>query len=110
MKKHFYTHLIEIDTIYTELESLPIHKHEKKELVEIVHSTIHHVVIDTVMTDLSEEDKKTFLSHVHVEDHESVWKLLKKRSQESEKKIIKAVQTLQNELLQDIKDITKGQE
>lgn len=110
MKKHFYTHLIEIDTIYTELESLPMHNHEKKELIEIVHSTIHHVVIDTVMTDLPEEDKKMFLSHIHAEDHDSVWKLLKTKTHESEKKIKQAIQTLQKELLQDISEIKKQHE
>ena len=106
MKKHFYTHLIEIDTIYTELESLPIHKHEKDELVEIVHSTIHHVVIDTVLTELPEEDRKTFLTHIHAEDHDSIWKLLKKVDQ-SEDKIKKAIEKLKKEFHHDIDEIKK---
>lgn len=107
MKKHFYTHLIEIDTIYTELETLPIHKHEKDELVEIVHSTIHHVVIDTVLSELPEEDKKTFLSHVHAEDHTSIWNLLKEKIDQSESKIQKAVDRLKQEFHQDIDEMKK---
>lgn len=105
MKKHFYTHLIEIDTIYTELETLPIHKHEKDELVEIVHSTIHHVVIDTVLSDLPDEDKKTFLSHIHAEDHDSIWDLLKRKIDNSEGKIKSAVEKIKQEFQQDIDEI-----
>jgi len=107
MKKHFYTHLIEIDTIYTELETLPIQRHEKDELVEIVHSTIHHVVIDIVLSELPEEDKKTFLSHIHREDHDSIRKLLKEKTQGTEMKIKNAVEKLIKELHQDIEEIKK---
>ncbi len=108
MKKHFYTHLVEIETIYTELEALPMHKHEKDELVEIVHSTIHHVVIDTVLSELPEEDKKTFLSHVHAENHDSIWGLLKEKIEKSEEKIKQAVEQLKKDFHQDIDEIKKG--
>lgn len=107
MKKHFYTHLIEIDSVYTELDTLPLHKHEKDELIEIVHSTIHHVVIDTILSELTEEDKKTFLNHIHAENHDAIWKLLNEKTQESEKKIRLSIENLKKELHQDIDETRK---
>ncbi len=107
MKKQFYTHLIEIDSIHTELETIPLEKHEKDELVAIVHSTIHHVIIETVLSELPEEDGKLFLSHVTEEKHDSVWELLKQKIEGVEGKITKAIENLKTELHQDIDEVKK---
>ncbi len=102
MKKHFYTHIVEIDSMFIALDLLDIKKEEREELIVIIESSVHHVVLDTVLSQLSEEDKKTFLSHVHSEKHDAVWELLQGKTKNIEKKILKAVEKLKKDLHRDI--------
>lgn len=111
MKPHFYSHLIEIDTIHNSLTDLNLEVHEKRELIIIVESSIHHVVMDTVLSELSEHDKKIFLGHVVSQEHEKVWDLIANKVQDVENKIRKAVDNLKEKLHEDIKETkekTKG--
>lgn len=107
MKNHFYTHLVEIDTIEARLQELPIEDHERHELILIIHETIHHVVIDTVMTELSEEDKQRFLQHIQSEDHPSIWSLLKEKIQDIEEKIKTAITKHTSVLHEDIDEVQR---
>lgn len=109
MTKHFYTHLIEIDTIEARLRELPIEDHERHELILIVHETIHHVVIDTVMSELSEDDKRILLNHIHAEDHPSIWTLLKEKIENVEDKIKAAVTRHTSDLHRDIDEADNEQ-
>lgn len=103
MKKYFYTHLIEVDSVYTVLDLLDMKTHEREDLMIIIESTIHHVVMDTVMSNLSDEDKKVFLTHVAKDYHDGVWHLLSTKARNVEKKIIKAVDKVKKEFHTDIK-------
>lgn len=104
MKKHFYSHLIEIDTVYTSLDTLDLTQQEKHELVTIVETSVHHIVLDTVLSELSETDKKKFLAHVATENHTDVWELLKEKVHQVEDKIKQAVEELKANLHEDIKE------
>lgn len=104
MKKHFYSHLIEIDSLYISLHLLDMKKEEREELIVIVESSIHHVVLDTVLSELSDNDKKIFLSHVGAEKHDSIWHLLQAKTKNIENKIFRSVEKLKKDLN---KDITK---
>src|SRR5690348_8859527 len=103
MKKHFYTHLVEIDSLYISLDLLDMKDEERKELAVIIESSVHHVVLDTVLSRLSDEDKKTFLTHVAADRHEEVWNLLKIKVRNVEKHIQKAVENLKHDFHRDIK-------
>jgi hypothetical protein len=103
MKKHFYTHLVEIDSLYISLDLLEMKDEERKELTVIIESSIHHVVLDTVLSRLSDQDKKAFLAHVAADRHEEVWSLLKTKARNIEKHIQKAVEKLKNDFHKDIK-------
>lgn len=107
MTHHFYSHLIEVDGLFTELDTLDITTEEKQDLVTIVESSIHHVVIDTLLSELSEEDKKTFLSHVASNKHTEVWKLLTEKVDNVHEKIRTAVHGLKKEMHADIKETKK---
>lgn len=107
MKKHFYTHLIEIKTIHISLDEMELEVHEKNELVEIMESTIHHVVVDTVLTELSPEDKKEFFSHLGKDDHDKMWEFLNTKIKEPHQKIKKAVSAIAKELHTDIHEAKK---
>jgi SpoVK/Ycf46/Vps4 family AAA+-type ATPase len=107
MQKHFYTHLIEIDSIYTVLDLLDMNHQERKDLMLIVESTIHHVVLDTVMIELKEEDKKIFLSHLAKDNHNEIWILLNTTIKHPEKKIRTAVEKVKKSFHTDMKRILK---
>ncbi len=107
MSKYFYSHLIDIESIYLSLYILDLNEKEKQKLMLIVESSIHHVVIDTVLSELSEEDKKNFLAHLASDKHDEIWKLLQKKTKNIEEKIKQAVYELKRELHKDIRDLKK---
>ena len=105
MKQHFYSHIIEVDSVYTVLDLMDLTTEEKNDLIVIVESTVHHVVIETVLSQLLENDKKSFLAHVVHDRHDEVWKILDEKTKNIDKKIRKAVDTLKNDFHKDIKKI-----
>ena len=107
MKHHFYSHLVEIDTVVTELDVLDLNAEEKHELVKIMETTIHHVVLNTVMAELSEEDKKQFLEHLAGNNHSELWKMLTEKVPEVHDKIKKSFHKVKREMSEDIKETHK---
>ena len=107
MKKHFYSHLIEIDSIMVSLATLDISAKEKQELILIVESSVHHLVVDTVLSELVEEDKKIFIIHLAKENHIGLWTFLNHKIHNVEDKIRQAVSGLVSELHQDIEKTKK---
>ncbi|MCA9371580.1 hypothetical protein KC726_01655 [Candidatus Woesebacteria bacterium] len=102
MHKHFYTHLLQIDSIIIPLDTMELLPEEKNELLVLIETQVHHVVIDTVLSELSEEHKRIFLANLEEDNHETIWKHLKEQIEEVETKIQQAVHTLQQTLHQDM--------
>lgn len=107
MKQQFYSHLTQIDTLLGELDALNLKENEKIHLTTVIHSSMHTVILDVVMSELSEIDKKQFLHHLHENNHDTLWTFLKKRTTRIEEKITKAAQELREEFLKDIKEVKK---
>ena len=72
MKKTFYEHLVQIDFLHEELDSLNLSSEEKEELLRHVHGSIHYAVLDVVLSELPEEHKKTFINNVNSDDHNKI--------------------------------------
>lgn len=102
-QKHFYSHIVEIESIHIALKDLGLEENERTELITLAESSIHHVVLDTVLSELNNDDKKTFLAHIAEEKQEDIWKLLKEKINDVEDKIRTAAKKLIDELHQDIK-------
>jgi len=102
--KHFYHHLIEIDSIHLALDELELDPEEKQDLIIIVDDNIHHTVLDTVLSELKNSDKKAFLALVLAEDHGEIWHLLSEKMENAEDKIKKAVNSLVAKLHEDIQE------
>lgn len=102
--KHFYSHLVDIDSLTVELHTLPLSDAEKFHLHELIEKNMHHVIMDAILSELSEEDKKKFLELVAHDKHEHVWDHLKDKTQGIEEKIKKAADELKKELHKDIKE------
>lgn len=107
MKKHFYHHLIVINTIHIGLDALELSPGEKKELVELAENNIDHTVMDTILSELSNTDKKTFLSLVLGQDHDEIWKMLSEKIENAEEKIVKAANEIIQSLHADIHEAHK---
>lgn len=102
MKAHFYSHIIDLGPLHVELAKLELTEIQKKELEEIAQGTIHHTILDTLLSELSEEDKKTFLLQVDKEDVKEIWDLLSSKVQHAEEKIKKRAEKTLLELISDI--------
>lgn len=107
MKKHFYSNIIEIDSLVIELDQIELSKEQKDHLTELIHSNLYHEILDVVLSELEDEDKKVFLINLSGNDHNKIWKHLKSRIEDVEKKIKKATEDFKKELSNDIKRIKK---
>lgn len=105
MKKHFYSHLIETSIISLELADLDLSKDERIHLLQLAQDNIHHAILDAILSELSEEDKKIFLHHLSKDDHDKVWEHLRQKIENIEDKIKSAAESIKKELHKDIKEI-----
>lgn len=68
MTKIFYDHLVLIEELTVELENLD---HEsRREIVGLMDETLHHHVLDTILTHLPKEHHETFLNRFHRAPHD----------------------------------------
>lgn len=104
MKKHFYSHLVQIDSLVVTLNSMDLSDTEKEELLQIADSSIYHAVLDAVLSELSDKDKKLFLQHLLTDDHGKIWEFLHGKVSNIEDKIKKTADDLTEKLHEDIKD------
>ncbi|MBI2195769.1 MAG: hypothetical protein HYU48_01855 [Candidatus Levybacteria bacterium] len=104
-QKHFYSHIVDITSISIEIAEMDLTPDERLHLLSLAESNVHHAVLDTILSELSEEDKKEFLKHVRDESHDKIWDLLKDKVENIENKIKKAAEDLKAELHKDIEEV-----
>ena len=104
MQKYFYSNLVDTTSIALELAEMDLTQEERVHLVSLVESNIHHAILDIVLSELSEEDKKEFLRHITSDNHDKVWELLNSKVEHIEDKIKVAAQELKKELHKDIRE------
>lgn len=102
--KRFYTHLVEIESITIELDSMNLEEHQKHELAQLLDSNIHNVIMDAILSKLSDADKREFALLANAKNHQKVWKFLKDKSEDIENEIKKAATQIKKELHEDIKE------
>lgn len=105
MKKTFYEHLIEVESIEIELSALDLTETEKNDLMHHVHSSIHYKVLDVALSELPEEHKKTFLEHLQNDRHPEAWEHLLRNTEGIEEKIKEVSRALVSEFAKDIQMI-----
>lgn len=106
--KQFYTHLIEIESLIIELDKLDLIKEQKIHLTNLIDSSLHHSVLDAILSELSDTDKKAFLNHLKEDDSAKIWQFLNEKVDNIENKIKKAADDLKQELQEDIKEAKKA--
>lgn len=105
MKKHFYSHLISIESLNIELGKLDLSEDEKTHLLSLAESNIHHAVLDAILSELSIEDKQVFFELLDREEHEKIFHHLKNKIENIEEKIKKTAEDLAKELQKDILEV-----
>lgn len=105
--KHFYSHIVETSTVSLALGDMELSKEERLELLSLAHNNLHHTILDTVLSELSEVDKKLFLRHLAVNNHDKIWELLKTKVENIEEKIKKVADEVKKELHKDIQEANK---
>ncbi len=103
--KHFYAHLTETTDIVLELGELDMSSEERIHLLSLIEANIHSAVIDTVLSNLDEENKKIFLNNLVIDNHDKTWEHLNKNTKDLEDKIKETVNLVKKELLKDIKKV-----
>ena len=105
MTKYFYSHLISFISLEEDLSSLSLSKKEKQELLDIANSHTHQQIIESILSQLSEEDKKKFLELLTYGEDEKIWKHLNEKVEKIEDKITDASESVKEELREDIKKL-----
>lgn len=105
--KYFYSNLVQTESLIVALNDLELTEEQKIHLIGIIDSSLHHAILDAVLSELSEKDKKTFLEHMTEEDNDKIWKFLSGKIEHIEEKIKKAAEDLKTELHRDIKETKK---
>ncbi|MBI2018014.1 hypothetical protein HYS92_03100 [Candidatus Daviesbacteria bacterium] len=101
--KTFYSHLIEVESLIVELDSLDLTPEQKLHLTSIVDSSLHHTILDAILSQLSQEDKIIFLRHLEENNHDKIWQFLNNKVDNIESKVKDAAENLKKELQEDIK-------
>lgn len=107
MTKHkgkFYAHLISMEEVLIELDSLELSPDEKHHLSQLLDSNLHHTVLDAILAELSDEDKETLLRLINSDKHDKIWEHLNGKVVGVEEKIKKAAQEITSQMHKDIKD------
>jgi hypothetical protein len=104
MKKHFYHEIVEIDSIHFALNGLELTREEKAELVQLVEESIHHAVMDSLLSELSEKDKKVFLALIIAQDHTEIWQLLDDNIENPREKVKTIAFELRKKMHDDIEE------
>lgn len=102
---HFYNDIVEMETLIIELDTLDISPQQKQHLIKIAEDTLHHTILDLVLSELSEEDKHIFLKNHAENDHDKIWNHLKEKINNIELKIKATSELLTKELHTDLKEI-----
>jgi len=79
--KTFYSHLIEIESVNVELYKLDLSKEQALHLAGLIDSSLHHTILDTILSKLSSSDKRVFLNHLKEDEIKKAAKDLKDQLQ-----------------------------
>ena len=108
MSKIFYDHLVYREEIIAELDKHRISIEEREELVQLVDETIHHHVLDAILSNLPKEKHEDFLVRFHNTPFDDrLLDYLKKEIKDIEKIIQQEAKKIKVELLAEIKRAQK---
>lgn len=106
--KYFYSHLIEIESVISELDKMELSDEERIHLAKLLDSSLHHTILDAILSELSDQEKRVFMQHITEGNHDKIWKFLNENIDGVEDKIKKVAEDLKKELHKDLKKAKGG--
>jgi hypothetical protein len=106
-KGHFYSHLINIEEVLIELDTLELSPDEKHHLGQLMDANLHHTVLDAILAELSDTDKEIFLRLINTHQHDKIWEHLNAKVTDVEEKIKKSAREITSQMHKDIKDVKR---
>jgi hypothetical protein len=109
MTKIFYDHLTIIEEVTAELDLYKLSADEREEIIRIIDETMHHRVLDLILTHLPKEKHRTFLEGFHKDpaDQKHLDYLRREISAEIDQKIAAEAKKVKQEILAEIKRARK---
>lgn len=104
MNNLFYHHLVDIESVIIELDKLDLSNEQKMHLSTLVDSSLHNIILDAILSELSPEDKKSFLYILKDGKSDNTWQFLCERVDKIEDKIKAAAEQLKLQLHKDLKE------
>lgn len=105
--KHFYSHLIEIESLTIELDKIDLADHEKDELAQLIDRNIHNTVMDAILSKIPDSEKRKFAEIANSKDHKKIWEFLQSKSDNIEEEIRKAAREIKKKLHEDVEEAKK---
>lgn len=104
MTKIFYDHLVIIEEIVTVLDTHALDAAEKLKLMSLVDETMHHSILDTILTLLPKEHHEEFFIQFHANpgNHTLMSFLKEKTNRDVEKAILKRASEVKKQILKEI--------
>lgn len=110
MNSLFYDHLIGFEEVVSVINEHKLSPKKRQELLELIDNTMHHHILDEILTHLPYEKHKTFLDHLTRDPHDPGILLFLKQEIvviDIEKAIKKRAKGVKKELLAEIKKAKK---
>jgi DICT domain-containing protein len=104
---YFYSNLVEIETLIVELDEMELSETEKHHLAKLADESLHHAIMDAILSKLPDEERRKLMEHVSLEKHDKVWQTLNKHISEVENIIRETAKEVKEDLKKDIKDAKK---
>ncbi len=102
--KYFYEKYIFIEEFLTDLHSLDLSNEERQHLSLLVDSSLHHGILNEILSNLKDEDKKLFINLLKEDPaSEKLMEFLKDKVGGIEEKIKKVSGELIKEMHEDVK-------
>ncbi|MEK7118978.1 MAG: hypothetical protein AAB457_01430 [Patescibacteria group bacterium] len=110
MAKIFYDHLIIIEEVIAVLDEHTIPINKRAEFLKLIDQTLHHEILDVILTHLPKEKHEMFLTQFHrAPHHPSLMSLLKEHVEvDIEKAILRRASTTKKKILASIKNHLKS--
>lgn len=106
--RHFYSHIVKIETVTVELDTMDLTEVQRKHLAELVDSTVHHAVLNVVLSKLESDDRMKFLAKLKKNpEDETLMDYLLEKVENIEAEIATAINELKEEFIKDIKEAVK---
>lgn len=107
--KYFYQKYVVMENLVAELHELDLSDEERQHLASLVDSSLHHAILDEILSNLNEEDKKLFLHELNKDpENEKLVDFLKEKIDNIEDKISKVSEGLIKEMHEDVRQVRKS--